>query len=277
MMAVSPYTYDDLDDSNDTDFNMDHFSIDKDKDFVIPILKEALEINPDLKILGSPWSAPAWMKDSHKLFGGYFNSAPDYMRALAQYLIKFVQAYEEEGVPIESFTVQNEPTIERFDYPTMIMNVSEMTEFVKNYLGPMMRENNITAKLLVWDFNWIDPWYPDAILSDGLSSFSIVKFDKINMHNISSMQYFIYFIEIKKELSINKVACIDSKLFSFMCIYSSLTKTNTCGYFDAVVFYISADAKQYISGIAWHGYEGDYETPRRFYEKYPDMGTNFQA
>lgn len=166
MMAVSPYTYDDLD-NNDTDFNMEHFSIDKDKDFVIPILKEALEINPDLKIMGSPWSAPAWMKKSHKLFGGVFNDEPEYMQALALYLVKFIQAYEAEGIPIDSFTVQNEPTIERFDYPTMIMNVSTMIVFIKDYLGPLLRQNNITTKLLIWDFNWIDPWYPEAILQDG--------------------------------------------------------------------------------------------------------------
>ena len=168
MMAVSPYTYDDLENNNDTDFNMEHFSIDKDKDFVIPILKEALEINPNLKIMGSPWSAPAWMKFEHKLFGGTFNDEdPQFMEALALYLVKFIQAYEAEGIPIESFTVQNEPTIERFDYPTMIMNVSIMTEFIKHHLGPLMQQNNMTTKLLIWDFNWIDPWYPDALLQDG--------------------------------------------------------------------------------------------------------------
>lgn len=167
MMAVSPYTYDDLDNANDTDFDMEHFSIDKDRDFVIPILKEAVEINPDLKIMGSPWSAPAWMKKSKHLYGGEFNSDdPQYMKALALYLVKFIQAYEAEGVPIDSISIQNEPTLERFDYPTMIINATAMIDLIKNYLGPMMRENNMTTKILIWDFNWIDPWYPEAVLDD---------------------------------------------------------------------------------------------------------------
>lgn len=167
MMAERPYTYDDLPNPFDTDFNLDHFSIDKDRKFVIPILKQALQINPGLKIMASPWSAPAWMKKSHKLFGGELNDAVDYMQAFAKYLVRFIQAYEAEGIPIHSFSVQNEPLLSKDDYPTMVMNVDVMKNFIKDNLGPLLRQNNLNTKLLIWDFNWSGDWYPENILNDG--------------------------------------------------------------------------------------------------------------
>lgn len=167
-MAVTPYTYDDLDDPYDTDFDLEHFTIDKDREFVIPVIREALEINPGLKIMASPWSPPAWMKKNHHLYGGEFNEDPPYMEAFAKYLIKFIQAYEAEGIPIESFSVQNEPMLEIESYSTMSMNVSVMTDFIKNYLGPEMWRNNITTKLLIWDWNWEGAYYPETILNDSM-------------------------------------------------------------------------------------------------------------
>lgn len=167
MMAETPYTYDDLSSPYNTDFNLDNFTINKDQRFVIPVLKEALQINPALKIMASPWSAPAWMKKSHKLFGGDFNDDPAYMEAFAKYLIKFIQAYETEGIPIHSFTVQNEPLLSKDDYPTMVMNVDVMKTFIKSHLGPALRQNNLQTKLLIWDFNWSGEWYPENILNDG--------------------------------------------------------------------------------------------------------------
>ena len=166
LMAVTPYTYDDLDDPYDTDFNLDNFTIDKDRAFVIPVIKEALEINPNLKIMASPWSPPAWMKKNHHLYGGEFNEEPQYLNALAKYLVMSIQAYEAEGIPIESFSVNNEPLLPIDTYSTMVMNVSVMIDLIKNYLGPEMRQNNIAAKLLIWDWNWEGAWYPETILND---------------------------------------------------------------------------------------------------------------
>lgn len=166
MMAESPYTYDDLSNPYDIDFNLDHFSIEKDKAFVIPILKEALQINPSLKIMASPWSAPAWMKKSHELFGGDLNDDSHYMDAFARYLVKFIQAYQAEGIPIHSFSVQNEPLLSLDGYPTMVMNVDVMKTFIKSHIGPMLRQNNLQTQLLIWDFNWSGEWYPEDIVND---------------------------------------------------------------------------------------------------------------
>ena len=173
MMAETPYTYDDLSNHYDTDFDLRNFSIDKDRPFVIPIIKEALHINPNLKIMASPWSAPAWMKISHKLFGGDFNDDPRYMDAFSKYLVRFIQAYEAEGIPIHSFSVQNEPLLSLDHYPTMVMNVDVMKTFIKNHIGPMLRQNNLQTKLLIWDFNWSGEWYPESILNDGTLSVNL--------------------------------------------------------------------------------------------------------
>lgn len=167
LMAVDAYTYDDLASNRDTDFNMSHFTIQKDKDFVIPVLKEALSINPSLKILASPWSSPAWMKTSHKLFGGDFNSGQLYMNAYALYFVKFIEAYQAEGIHIDAITVQNEPLLSRDDYPTMNMNLDVTKTFIRDHIGPMFRQRNIQTKILVWDFNWSGAWFPEVLVADG--------------------------------------------------------------------------------------------------------------
>ena len=85
FQAVQPYTYDDLPNGVQTDFNLNYFNISKDRDFVIPILKEALSINPSLKILGTPWSAPAWLKKSNKLNGGEIKTDTSYLQTYAEF------------------------------------------------------------------------------------------------------------------------------------------------------------------------------------------------
>lgn len=105
FQAVNPYTYND----HPNDFNMDHFSIDKDKDFIIPIVKQALLINPELKIMALPWTPPAWMKTNNNLFAGDFRGGSNYQEALAKYFVKFIQAYAREGIHIDAISLQNEP------------------------------------------------------------------------------------------------------------------------------------------------------------------------
>lgn len=166
LNAVDPYTYDDVPDGQ-TDFNLNNFSIEKDKAFIIPVLKEALSINPQLKIMATPWTAPAWMKTTKNLFGGEFINDARYMQTYAQYFVKFFDAYAAEGITIDTFSVQNEPVLSKDDYPTMIMNIEPMKVFIRDHLGPLLRQRNIKTKLLIWDHNWSGSWYPDAVLSDG--------------------------------------------------------------------------------------------------------------
>ncbi|KAK3087645.1 hypothetical protein FSP39_008702 [Pinctada imbricata] len=166
FQAVNAYTYDDLPDNNQNDFGMNRFSIDKDKAFVIPILKEALTLNPKLKVMATPWSAPAWMKNNKNLFGGDFNSGSQYQEAYASYFVKFIQAYASEGIKIEAITVQNEPLHKSDSYPTMGMSWQLERDFIKYHLGPKFRSNGINTKILIFDHNWDLKDYPEHIMSD---------------------------------------------------------------------------------------------------------------
>lgn len=167
FMAENPYTYDDIE-AHATDFNLNHFSIEKDKAFVIPILKEARSINPDLRIMATPWSAPAWMKDSHKLAGGNMNPDSRYLATYANYFLKFLRAYQSEGIHINALTVQNEPLYKTSEYPSMGMSSDLEKIFIRDHLGPLFRQNNIDTKILIFDHNWSDASYPENIVNDGM-------------------------------------------------------------------------------------------------------------
>lgn len=157
------YTYDDMP-PGQTDPQLAHFSIEHDRAYIIPSLKDALEINPDLKIMASPWSAPAWMKTSDEL--GHGSLFPEYYSVYAQYFVKFIQAYETEGVPIHAITLQNEPHHEPYSYPGLRMEPEEAAVFVKQHLGPAFEAAGIETKILIWDHNWDEYDYPIAVLDD---------------------------------------------------------------------------------------------------------------
>ncbi|MDQ0062197.1 S-layer homology domain-containing protein [Paenibacillus harenae] len=160
--ATSTYTYNDRP-AGGTDLALEHFSIEHDSAYIIPVIKQALEINPELKIVASPWSAPAWMKTNDSLIKGKLK--PEYYDVYARYFVKFIQAYEAEGIAIDAVTLQNEPHHEAGDYPGMRMEPEEQAAFVKR-LGPAFEEAGIDTKILVWDHNWDEPVYPIDVLND---------------------------------------------------------------------------------------------------------------
>ena len=104
------YSYDDVP-AGQTDQELRHFSIDKDRAYILPVLKLARAGNPELLFFASPWSPPAWMKSGGSLTGGYL--LPQWYATYAEYFVKFVRAYETEGIPIHAVTVQNEPGVDR--------------------------------------------------------------------------------------------------------------------------------------------------------------------
>src|SRR4051794_31585919 len=114
--SSSDYSYDDSP-ANAPDPQLHHFSIDPAKKYVLPRVREALAINPDLLVMISPWSAPAWMKTSKSLITGQL--VPRYYPAFANYLARTVEAFGREGVPVSMVTIQNEPDFEPADYPGM--------------------------------------------------------------------------------------------------------------------------------------------------------------
>ena len=164
FQAVEPYTYDDQT-FPDKDFNMTDFRISKDRLFMIPVLKEALKRNRKLRIMATPWSAPAWMKTTLNLHRGSLIDTPEYMSAYAKYFVEFVKEYEKEGIHIDAMTIQNEPR-HVANYPTMYMSAEQQKKFVKLYLGPMFEIHGLTTVILIHDHNWGDFAYPLEVLAD---------------------------------------------------------------------------------------------------------------
>jgi len=157
------YSYDDMP-AGETDPQLDHFSIEKDRAYVLPVLKTALAKNPNLVFFASPWSPPGWMKDSGQMCGGKL--LPEHADAYARYLVRFVQAYEAEGIPIYAMTLQNEPGVNEKTYPSCAWNGSEQRDFIKQHLGPAFKKNGLKTKIWCFDHNFNNVAFPRAILSD---------------------------------------------------------------------------------------------------------------
>ncbi len=157
------YTYNDLPEG-ETDPELTRFSIEKDRAYVLPAIKIAQQKNPNLLFFGSPWSPPAWMKTSGKLETG--SVKPECYPAFAKYLLKFIQAYEAEGVPMHAITVQNEPRMSDKNYPTTLWTGEEQRDFIRDHLGPLFKQHNVKTLIWCWDHNWNLPGFPRAVLSD---------------------------------------------------------------------------------------------------------------
>ncbi|MDP5275923.1 carbohydrate-binding protein [Chengkuizengella axinellae] len=160
---LSSYSYNDMP-PGQTDPNLFNFSIQQDEVNIIPILQQITGINTDLKILGTPWSPPGWMKDSDSLHGGSLKL--EHYQALADYFVKFIEAYEAKGLPIYAITVQNEPYHNTTSYPSMYMEPLEQRNFIKNNLGPTFQNQNIDTKIIGFDHNWKYVDYPLELLND---------------------------------------------------------------------------------------------------------------
>lgn len=156
------FTYDDLP-PGQTDSELKNFDLGPDRTSVVPVLKEILAINPSIKILGTPWSAPAWMKTNDKLKGGSLKS--EYYDVYARYFVKYIEEMKAEGINIDAITPQNEP-LNAGNTPSMVMEASEETQFIKQSLGPAFRQAGIKTKIIVYDHNCDRPDYPLAIFAD---------------------------------------------------------------------------------------------------------------
>ncbi|HQQ98591.1 MAG TPA: glycoside hydrolase family 30 beta sandwich domain-containing protein [Cyclobacteriaceae bacterium] len=156
------FTYDDVP-AGTTDPSLEHFSLQEDEKNLIPLLKEILVIAPTIKIMGSPWSAPAWMKTNGNLKGGSLK--PEWQAAYAQYLVKYVQGMALHGIPLDAITVQNEPENPK-NNPSLVMTADEQALFVGEYLGPAFKKAGLKTKIIIFDHNADHPEYPIRILND---------------------------------------------------------------------------------------------------------------
>jgi glucosylceramidase len=156
------FSYDDLA-AGETDANLEKFSLVNDQNALIPVLKKILAINPHIKILGSPWSPPAWMKTNDSTKGGHLK--PEYYHTYSQYFIKYIKGMAANGIPIDAITIQNEPLNPK-NNPSMVMEAVEQAVFIKNNLGPDFRGAKIKTKIILYDHNADRPDYPITILND---------------------------------------------------------------------------------------------------------------
>lgn len=161
--SMSHYSYDDRP-PGESDSALAGFSIDADRRTRLPLLREALAINPRLRIVASLWSAPAWMKTSGSLIGGTLR--PDAYESFARYLARFVRDYAAAGVPVFALTLQNEPDFEPADYPGMRLSAAARAALVGRYVGPLFARERLGTRLLEWDHNWDQPAQPLAVLAD---------------------------------------------------------------------------------------------------------------
>lgn len=161
--SLSDYTYNDLP-GGETDFNLEHFSLSRDTDDVVPILKEIIALYPDIKFMGTPWSPPAWMKTSQNLRGGQLK--PECYPVYARYFVKYIQAMQNKGIRIDAITPQNEPLHATAGYPCMLMQPDEQKAFIRDHLGPAFRSAGIDTKIVIYDHNWDRADYATSVLSD---------------------------------------------------------------------------------------------------------------
>jgi glucosylceramidase len=156
------FSYDDLS-RGKIDPEMKEFSIDAERKDLIPVLKQILKINPGIRILGSPWSPPVWMKTNGKSKGGSLK--PEFYDAYALYFVKYIQSMKAEDIPVDAITVQNEP-LHPGNNPSMYMTAGEQAAFIRQSLGPAFRKAGITTKIIIYDHNPNRVDYPIEVLKD---------------------------------------------------------------------------------------------------------------
>lgn len=142
------YTY-----VSEGDTDLKTFNIDHDRKYRIPMIKRATEIaGGKINLFVSPWSPPAFMKDNNNMLKGG-KLSPNYYQAWANYYVKFINAYEKEGMPVWGLTIQNEPMATQ-RWESCIYTAEEERDFLKKYLGPTLKNSGLGAKkITVWDHN----------------------------------------------------------------------------------------------------------------------------
>lgn len=156
------FTYNDLP-AGQTDEKIQKFDLSEEKKALIPVLREILAINSAIKILGSPWTPPVWMKTNGNSKGG--SLLPKYYDAYALYFVKYIQSMKKEGINIDAITIQNEP-LHPGNNPSLLMQPEEQGVFIKQSLGKAFKSAKITTKIWLYDHNADRPDYPIAILND---------------------------------------------------------------------------------------------------------------
>lgn len=160
------FSYDDLP-AGQTDPTLARFSLAPDEKHLIPVLKEILAISPNIKLLGSPWSPPTWMKTNDASKGGSLK--PEYYGTYAQYLVKYIQGMKAAGITIDAITPQNEP-LHPGNNPSLLMLAEQQAEFIGLHLGPAFRKAGLKTKIICYDHNADKPEYPLTVLGNAAAN-----------------------------------------------------------------------------------------------------------
>jgi glucosylceramidase len=178
-----PYSYDDLP-PGESDPELSHFSIAHDEPYIIPALQAVLRTNPAVRILANPWSPPGWMKANHSLDNSLYLGSllPAAYRPLADYFVKFIEAYGRQGVPIAAITPQNEPLASVL-YPGLALSAPDEAQLIAQYLRPALAAAGLPTKIYGYDAGWESPSYADALISTG----SLGALDGIAWHCYSGI------------------------------------------------------------------------------------------
>ncbi len=156
------YTYDDMP-AGEVDPDLAHFSLAEDEKEVIPVLKEIVGLQPGIRILASPWTAPSWMKSNGNPKGGELQER--FYSAYAAYLVRYVQAMRAEGITVDALTVQNEPENPK-NTPSMLVTAEQEATFIGHDLGPALQRAGLKTKIIAFDHNCDHPEYPLTVLRD---------------------------------------------------------------------------------------------------------------
>ncbi len=168
MTVGDPYSYDDMP-PGQTDRSLSDFSIAHDFAYMLPTLQQALAVNPGLRILANPWSPPGWMKTNDALdnVGAQGRLLPSAYGPLANYLVKFIQAYEDNGIPIDAITPENEPSSGQVAtaYPGMTLPEPDEEKLISRYLQPALQAAGLNTKIFGDDFGWDSIPYATSLVS----------------------------------------------------------------------------------------------------------------
>ncbi|MGO4696778.1 glycoside hydrolase family 30 beta sandwich domain-containing protein [Paenibacillus sp. 2TAB26] len=162
----------------DGDLSMEHFSIARDQQHLIPYIKEALKLNPELELFASPWSPPTWMKFPKAYNYGTLRWEKEILEAYALYFVKFVEAYKAEGITIHQVHVQNEVVADQ-KFPSCVWTGEQLREFIRDYLGPAFERHGLDTEIWLGTINAPEAWdewlkkkatdfdaYANTVLSD---------------------------------------------------------------------------------------------------------------
>ncbi|MFT6112446.1 MAG: glucosylceramidase [Bacteroidia bacterium] len=210
--SLSQYSYAPIAD----DPLLEHFSVEKDKDAIIPMIQDAMAASTDgFKIISSPWTAPPWMKDNNRYVGGKL--LPKYYDTWALFFSKYLTAYQKEGIDIWGFTVENEPLGNGNNWESMHYTPEEMNDFVIHHLGPKLDADKHDAKILGYDQNrgeelkeWIDAMYENEESTKYFAGTAVHWYNSTYDYFGESLQYAHHAAPDK--YIINTEACVDSEI-----------------------------------------------------------------